>query len=104
MTDPAFAFGLGFCACAGFFFIAEIVARLIERRRILKRLEPLHEFESTCCPWPVDAKFPHRLSGVPKFDTAARQSREANAGSGAIVQLHKNVSSRFLSSGSERPL
>lgn len=95
--DPYLSFILGWSACVVFIAAYEVVTRLIERRRILVRLEQLSaetaaQSGSVRCPWPEN------------IETAARVWRADGAGGGIVSRLHNSNSSRVLSRGSEGPL
>ena len=92
MTIDALSIMLGWAGCILFIAVWELISRLTAARRTRRRFEqllsdPMAKAHGDC-PWPVDAKFPHRLQGI-------------HSGGGVIVQLHKKDSSRLLSGGSE---
>ena len=106
MTLDPLSIMLGWAGCILFVAVWELISRLTAARRTRRRFEqlladPMAKAHGDC-PWPIDAKFPHRLSGVPKSNAATREcgADSARAGGGFVRRHHQKSYSRFSIGGS----
>jgi len=95
IADPAFWYIMGWISAVAFIAIGEWVIALKQ-----EGADPMSEIQCDPCPWPVDAKFPHRLQGVPEIITAAPSQRDRGDILGTGTK-HLKTSSPFFSAGSE---